>query len=65
MKNTIFNSCCVKYVYIPKSLQPDEGGYSFYNYFYDTKKYYGGSKEEWAILTDNEDRSEIDEREIT
>ncbi len=65
MENNIFNSCGVEYVYIPKSLKTDESKYGFYNYFHDVKKiYYGGSKEEWAILTNDTDRSEIDAIEI-
>lgn len=65
MPDNTFNSCGVKYVYIPKSLQPGEEGYSFYDYFHDVEKiYYGGSEDEWHILTNNADRADIDATEI-
>ena len=65
MPNNTFNSCGVKYIYIPKTLQPGEKGYGFYDYFHDVEKiYYGGSEEEWGILTHNKPRSDIDVKEI-
>lgn len=60
-----FNSSGVKYIYIPASLEPDGKSYSFYNYFDDIETiYYGGSEEEWKILTNNTARAKIDVKEI-
>lgn len=65
MPANTFNSCGVKYIYIPASLEPDGESYSFYDYFHDVEIiYYGGSEEEWKILTNNADRLEIDTKEI-
>ncbi len=65
VENNIFNSCDVKYIYIPKSLQLVDYGYNFYDYFHDVEKvYYGGSEEDWKQLTNNKDRNEIDVVEI-
>ena len=62
MESNIFNGCRVKYLYLPKSL---EDGDDFYTFFHDVEKiYYGGSKEEWGILTNNCERSDIDVVEI-
>ena len=60
-----FNSCGIKYVYIPSTLKPVDEGYNFYNYFYEVEKiYYGGTKEQWKKLTNNEKRTNIDAKEI-
>ncbi len=65
MANNTFNSCGVKYVYLPKSLEPNDSSYGFYKYFHNVEKiYYGGSKEDWAVLTNNADRANIDAVEI-
>lgn len=65
MPDNTFNSCGIKYVYIPASLQSNGTGYSFYNYFHDVETiYYGGTEEQWAALTNNEERSKIDAKEI-
>ncbi len=65
MPDNTFNSCGVKYVYIPASLESDGDSYSFYDYFHDVETiYYGGSEKEWNILTNHADRSEIDAKEI-
>ena len=65
MPNHTFNSCGIKFIYIPASLQPTQDSYPFYKYFHDMEKiYYGGTEEQWHILTKNADRSEIDAREI-
>ena len=65
MPNNTFNSCSVKYLYIPKTLQPDDNSYSFYDYFHGMEKiYYGGNEAEWAVLTKNAKRSDIDVKEI-
>ena len=65
MPSNTFNSSGIKYVYIPKSLQPGEDSYGFYGYFHDVEKvYYGGSEEEWAALTHNKARADIDVKEI-
>lgn len=64
MPNNTFNSSNIKYVYIPKSLEP-QTGYAFYSYFHDVETiYYAGSKEEWKILTNNIDREKIDAKNI-
>lgn len=58
--NSIFNSCGVKYIYIPETLEPDDG-YSWYDYLHDVVKvFYGGDEDEWTELTNYEDRSSID-----
>ena len=65
MPNNTFNSSDIEYVFIPKSLQPSEDSYGFYDYFHDVEKiYYGGSEEEWAALTHDTPRAEIDAKEI-
>lgn len=52
-------------IYISKSLEPDGERYSFYDYFHGIEIiYYGGSEEEWKILTNNANSSEIDTKEI-
>ena len=65
MPDNIFNGSDVKYLYIPASLQPKENSYGFWEYLHDCEKiYYGGTKEEWAVLTNNTERSDIDVVEI-
>lgn len=65
MASNTFNSSGIKYVYIPKSLQKNDKGSSFYSYFHGVETiYYGGSEEEWKILTDNIDREKIDSKNI-
>lgn len=62
----IFYSSGVKYIYIPESLEPASGYLSFHHNLRDVEKiYYGGTREEWKILTDNADRKSIDALEIT
>lgn len=62
MENNTFNSCGVKYVYLPSTLK--EISSSFLDYFHDVEKiYYGGSKKQWDKLVD-EDREEIDVKQI-
>ena len=51
-----FNSCGVKYLYLPVSLEDFTG----WGYFHDVDKiYYGGSESEWADLYTGE-RSRLD-----
>lgn len=60
--NNMFNSCGVKFVYLPSTLEkPQE---SFWSYFHDVEKiYYGGTEEQWnAICT--VDRSRLDVKQI-
>ena len=49
IEENIFNSCSVKYVYLPKSLAFNEYKPSaFLSYFFELEKlYYGGSEEDW------------------
>lgn len=57
-----FNCSDVKYVYLPSTLK--EISSSFLGYFHDVEKiYYGGSEEQWKKLVD-EDREDIDVKEI-
>lgn len=64
MPNNTFNSSNIKYVYIPKSIEP-QNGYAFYSYFHDVEAiYYGGSENEWMTLTNNTDREKIDAKNI-
>lgn len=63
--NNTFNSCGVKYVYIPSTLEKEDESYGFYDYFNDVEKiYYGGTEEQWAIITNNVERSKIDAVQI-
>lgn len=65
MPSNTFNSSEIKYVFIPKSLEVDKSSYPFYKYFHDVEViYYGGSEEDWKMLTNNVDRSEIDAKNI-
>ena len=61
MANNIFNSCGVKYMYLPKSLETDISFSGFYRYLHDAEEiYYGGSEDDWHRLTNNAERSRID-----
>ena len=65
VKDNIFNSCGVEYIYLPKSLKASDSFYPFYKYFHNVKKvYFGGSESDWKELTKGEDRSKIDAIEI-
>lgn len=65
MPSNTFNSCGIKYVYIPSTLKAEETSYSFYDYFHDLEIiYYGGTEEQWKVLTNNVERSEIDAKQI-
>ncbi|HIT70860.1 MAG TPA: hypothetical protein IAD08_02965 [Candidatus Scatovivens faecipullorum] len=45
--------------------KPTQDSYQFYDYFHNVEKiYYGGTEEQWKTLTNNEERSEIDAKEI-
>lgn len=58
-----FNSCGVKFLYLPSTLQ-DIGSDSFWGYFHDVEKiYYGGSEEQWNQLCTVE-RSKIEAKQI-
>lgn len=62
----IFNSCGVKYVYLPKSLSfDDENPHWFFDYFHNLEKlYYGGSEAEWKNLIGDTKREDIDVKQI-
>ncbi len=65
MPNNALSSSNLKYIYIPASLQQTNQSYLFYNYFHDMEIiYYGGTEEQWKILTNNANRSSIDAKEI-
>ncbi|HBA68958.1 MAG TPA: hypothetical protein DCZ40_06335 [Lachnospiraceae bacterium] len=58
-----FNSCGVRFLYLPSTLQDIESD-SFWWYFHDVEKiYYGGSEEQWNQLCTVE-RSRIEARQI-
>lgn len=58
-----FNSCGVKFLYLPSTLQ-NIGSDSFWGYFHDVEKiYYGGSEEQWNQLCTVE-RSRIKAKQI-
>lgn len=62
MPSNTFNSCGIKYIYIPKTLEKDTSGYRFYDYFHQMQIIcYGGTQLEWNDLTDTDkiDSSEI------
>lgn len=47
ISNNVFNSCGVKYVYLPASLTQFDG----WSYFHNVEKiYYGGAEEQWKAL---------------
>lgn len=57
-----FNSCGVKFVYLPSTLNEPES--SFWHYFHDTEKiYYGGTEDDWKNICKVE-RSEIESKQI-
>ncbi len=65
MPANTFNSCGVKFIYIPATLENQNNGYPFYRYFHNVEKiYYGGTEEQWKNLTNNTDRASIDVKEI-
>ena len=65
MPSNTFNSCNIKYVYIPASLEYIEKGTPFYSYFHDVEAiYYGGTEEQWKKLTNDVDREKIDTKII-
>lgn len=56
MSSNVFNSCGVKYVYLPASLTQFDG----WSYFHDVEKiYYGGTEEQWKDLC-TVDRTRVD-----
>lgn len=56
MSNNVFNSCGVKYVYLPASLTQFDG----WSYFHNVEKiYYGGTEEQWKTFC-TVDRSRVD-----
>ena len=59
LDNNTFNSCDVKYLYLPSTLEAKEA--SFWNYFHDVEEiYYGGSNEQWnEICTVPRERLEV------
>lgn len=62
LKSNIFNSCGVKFVFLPSTLEkPDD---KFWGYFHDVEKiYYGGTEEQWNIIC-TVDRFDVDAKEI-
>ena len=60
IERATFNSCGVKYLYLPASLEEFSG----WSYFHDAEKfYYGGTQEQWNALCDV-DRSRVDVKRI-
>lgn len=54
--NNTFNSCGIKYLYLPSTIEKFDG----WSYFHDMQKlYYGGSEEQWDELCTRE-RSRLD-----
>lgn len=67
VSGSIFNSCGVKYIYIPQSLISDDGSgwYPWYGYLFDVDRvFYGGSEEQWQEITNYTERSDIDVMQI-
>lgn len=63
ISNHEFNSCGIKFLYLPSTLQ-DIGDDTFWWYFHDVEKiYYGGSEEQWNQLCAVE-RSKIEVEQI-
>lgn len=63
ISNHEFNSCGIKFLYLPSTLQ-DIGDDTFWWYFHNVEKiYYGGSEEQWNQLCAVE-RSEIEVKQI-
>ena len=47
MSNNVFNSCGLKFVYLPSTLTDFNG----WDYFHELKKlYYGGTEDQWKNL---------------
>lgn len=62
LEANMFNSCGIKYLYIPKSVKSVDD--YFWDYFHNMEKiYYQGTEKEWKKLC-KVDRSEIDVKEI-
>lgn len=62
LENNTFNSCGIKFLYLPASLQKPED--SFWGYFHDVEKiYYGGTEEQWNNIC-TIDRAELDAKQI-
>lgn len=60
MSDNVFNSCGIKYLYLPSTLKDFNG----WNYFHDGEKlYYGGSEKQFKQLFKG-DRKDIDFKEI-
>lgn len=65
IKNSMFNSCGIKYLYLPKSLKFEDSNPYFFSYFHNLEKlYYGGSEEEWKKLIGNLKRKDIDVKHV-
>ena len=62
VENNTFNSCGIKFLYLPSTLE--DVPYGFWSYFHDMEKiYYGGTEEQfWSIC--EQDRGDIDVKEI-
>lgn len=57
-----FNSCGVKFLYLPSTLTSVDTG--FWQYFHGVEKlYYGGTREQWEKLL-NVDRGKLDVKEV-
>lgn len=62
LEANMFNSCGIKYLYIPKTVKSVDD--YFWDYFHNMEKiYYQGTEKEWKKLC-KVDRSEIDVKEI-
>jgi hypothetical protein len=62
LDDNTFNSCDVKYLYLPSTLEPKES--SFWNYFHDVEEiYYGGSNEQWNEIC-QVSREDLDVKQI-
>ena len=61
MSKHVFNSCGVKFVFLPSTLADWNG----WNYFHGVEKiYYGGTEEQWAVLFGDHDRSQLEVKQI-
>lgn len=65
LPSKIFEDSNIKYIFIPKSIEASQEEYQFSHYLEDVNKiYYEGTELDWKILTEYEDRDDINAKEI-
>lgn len=65
LPSKIFKDSDIKYIFIPKSIEANHEEYQFSHYLDDVDKiYYEGTELDWKILTEYEDRDDMNVKEI-